>query len=228
MKCFKALDFGGISGLGRDSEFVGKLPIGDQSGAWVEIQGPLEIDKNSLMGDHGIHLASRRWLVRYLCNELYDAEYSGETRRDGRYFVARKVRLLRRLTNWNERTSRLFAADCAADVLMVFERQRPTDLRPRTAIDVARRFANGSASQEELEVAKGAALAASEEEGLAPRAISAALAAFMAADSDQEFGSRAREAAQNAVAATRVRRQNRQRGRQARLLFGILRGQIHP
>lgn len=42
-----------------------------------------------------------------------------------------------------ERRLRLWTADCAAHVLHIFERERPTDTRPRTAILAARRFARG-------------------------------------------------------------------------------------
>lgn len=42
-----------------------------------------------------------------------------------------------------ERRLRLWMTDCAAHVLHIFERERPTDTRPRTAILTARRFARG-------------------------------------------------------------------------------------
>lgn len=42
-----------------------------------------------------------------------------------------------------ERRLRLWKADCAAHVLHIFEREHPTDMRPRDAIRVARAFANG-------------------------------------------------------------------------------------
>ena len=46
-------------------------------------------------------------------------------------------------TTWNERTARLFAADCAEHVLPFFETRCPDDTRPREAIEVARRIARG-------------------------------------------------------------------------------------
>ena len=55
------------------------------------------------------------------------------------------------------RELRLFAADCAERVLPFFERRYPSDDRPRQAIDTARRFANGTASEEELVDARDAA-----------------------------------------------------------------------
>ncbi len=55
---------------------------------------------------------------------------------------------------------RLFACDCAERVLPVFTRCFPDDRRPRNAIQVARAFAQGRASQAELAAAGGAAEAA--------------------------------------------------------------------
>ena len=51
------------------------------------------------------------------------------------------------------REMRLFACDCAERVLSIFERERPGDLRPRKAIETARRYATGDATDEELAAA---------------------------------------------------------------------------
>ena len=59
-----------------------------------------------------------------------------------------------------DRELRLFACDCANHVLYIFERQRPNDKRPREAIEVARRFADGKATKKELAAAGAAARAA--------------------------------------------------------------------
>lgn len=48
---------------------------------------------------------------------------------------------------------RLFACDCAEHLLPYFERLQTLDNRPRTAVEVARRYAVGKASSEELEQA---------------------------------------------------------------------------
>mgnify|MGYP001573016143 CR=1 FL=1 len=61
-----------------------------------------------------------------------------------------------------DRLARLFAADCAVRVLHLFEAKHPTDMRPRVCILVARRFANGKATQEELDAAWAAARAAAD------------------------------------------------------------------
>ena len=55
---------------------------------------------------------------------------------------------------------RLFACDCAERVLPIFKAAYPSDKHPRECIDVARRFANGAATKEELSAARDAAWAA--------------------------------------------------------------------
>jgi hypothetical protein len=58
------------------------------------------------------------------------------------------------------RELRLFAADCAERVLPAFARAVPGDPRPRNAIGVARQFANGKATKQELAAAWDPAWAA--------------------------------------------------------------------
>ena len=53
----------------------------------------------------------------------------------------------------SDKIARLFACDCADHVLHFFEEKYPNDKRPRTAIEVARRYANGEATIEELSAA---------------------------------------------------------------------------
>ncbi len=55
---------------------------------------------------------------------------------------------------------RLFACYSAERVLPIFEKQYPEDKRPRQAIEVSRRYANGEATLEELNAAAGAARSA--------------------------------------------------------------------
>ena len=55
-----------------------------------------------------------------------------------------------------DRELRLFTCDCAEHVLHIFERERLTDKRPREAIEVSRRFADGKATKGELDAAQAA------------------------------------------------------------------------
>ena len=85
---------------------------------------------------------------------------------------------------------RLFACDCAEQALPTYEKDYPDDKRPRKAVETARLFAEGKATQEEL-AAAGAAAAAD----------AAAWAAAWAADWDA-----ARAAAGDAAGAYQAAR----------------------
>lgn len=61
----------------------------------------------------------------------------------------------------HEKPARLFACDCVESFLPLFEDRNATDMRPRNAIEVARRFASNHATLNELiEAGKIAAEAA--------------------------------------------------------------------
>ena len=67
----------------------------------------------------------------------------------------------------DERKLRHFAADCAEDVLPIFEKERPDDKRPRLVIQAARDFADGKIGDAARAAAGAAARAAA---GAAARA----------------------------------------------------------
>ena len=68
-----------------------------------------------------------------------------------------KLWLLCRSDFLDDKRWRLFACDCAERVLSIFEKEYPDDNRPRKAIETARLFANGEATQKELDAAWDAA-----------------------------------------------------------------------
>ena len=86
-----------------------------------------------------------------------------------------------------DRAARLLACDYAESVLPVYESQHPGDARPRTAIAVARRFARGEATSDDLAAARDAAWAAAMAASCAASgcaALAAAWAASWAASCD--------------------------------------------
>ncbi|MDP2729632.1 MAG: Imm5 family immunity protein, partial [Dehalococcoidales bacterium] len=97
-----------------------------------------------------------------------------------------------------DREIRLFACDCAERVLPVFEQQYPDEKRPRQAIEIARKFANGTAAAVELRAAASATASATASAASAARdaAWAAAWAAWDAA------WDAARAAARDAASAT--------------------------
>jgi hypothetical protein len=97
--------------------------------------------------------------VNWLDEALYELEYADEPIVGScrTKVFGRKARLVRRIEAWNDESARLFAADCAEDVLPIFEREYPDDDRPRKAIEAARAYARG-----EIDAAARAAEAAAE------------------------------------------------------------------
>ena len=143
-------------GTGPYSGFRWPLPTDDAPGAWVTVAGTLE------PCSVGYHLCRPQDVASWLNAAAYEAEYRGERidvdepGGEGKV-VVREARLVRRLHAWDERAMRLFACDCAERVLPIYEAQHRDDQRPREAIAVARRFANGEATRDALDAARAAA-----------------------------------------------------------------------
>jgi hypothetical protein len=125
---------------GSATHGVGKwnLPHGDQPGEWMpDIQGEIVPCRN------GYHACRPQDVALWLNATMYELEYEGDIIEADDKVVGRRARLLRKIDAWNDRTARLFAADCAERVLPIFEKERPGDDRPRKAIQAARDYANG-------------------------------------------------------------------------------------
>ena len=91
---------------------------------------------------------------------LYEVEVRGEIVRGSDKLSAESMRFKYIIGAATERNLRLFAADCAEDVLPLFLKIRPNDDRPAQALAVARRYANGEATESERAAARAAAWAA--------------------------------------------------------------------
>jgi len=130
------------------------LPVKNGDGTWTPGEWMPAIEGDLEPCSHGYHLCREQDLLQWLGPAVFEAEYRGEMIEAGDKVVVREARLLRRL-GWNERTARLFAVDCAERVVHLCD-----DPRPRHAIDVARRYACGEATEVELAAARDAARAA--------------------------------------------------------------------
>ena len=155
-------------------------------GEWDEVgkRAKAPLPKAALCTTRVLHVTDADHLLNWAREELYEVEVD-ESRgivTDGEKYGVRRARLVRRVETWNERTARLFAADCPERVLPLFEKERPNDARPREAIAVARRFAVGEATREELAAACAAAWAARDAAGDAARAAARAAAGAAARD----------------------------------------------
>jgi len=108
-----------------------------RKGRWRSVRGLLVPCEN------GLHLCREQDLLSWVAPTLWLAEHDGELVDCGDKVLVRRARVMGRLDGWNDRTARLFAADCAERVLPIFEKERPNDDRPRLAIQAARDYANG-------------------------------------------------------------------------------------
>ena len=155
------------------------LPTDKKPGGWTP-----EITGKIVKCENGYHATTIQHATKYLNPNLYELEFDGDVVDAGDQVIGRKARLTRKVTAWNERALKLFAADCAEHVLHLFEDVFPNDGRPRQAIQAARDFANGkitSAAADAADAAFDAAYAAYTAD-TADTATAAAYAAAYAAD----------------------------------------------
>ena len=129
-------------------DFTPYLPRRDQPGKWLPGIERLEV---CVVGWHCVNADN---LIYWLDEQIYVVETTGNRiYEDGKY-AAQRLRLVRKIETWNPRTQRMFACDCADRVLEIYERLHPGDHRPRQAIAVARRYAQGLAGDVELAAAR--------------------------------------------------------------------------
>jgi hypothetical protein len=148
MKLYKTLDEQGHSYHATSGQWA--LPVKNSDGTWTAGDWMTAGDGKIIPDRNGFSLYPEGDLVRWLGPVLYEAEYRGEKTECDHQIIVREARLLRRLDGWNERTMRLFACDCAERALSTWERANPNDDKPRRTIEIARRYADGQATQSEL------------------------------------------------------------------------------
>jgi len=127
------------------------------SGQWYPQAWMPEIP-NPVPRERGYHLCRRQDLVKWLGPTIWEAKPGNIIIEDIDKVVTNRARLVRRVDTWNATTQRLFAADCAEQVLHLFEDRQPGDDRPRETIRTARLFALGEASNAALFAASSATL----------------------------------------------------------------------
>src|SRR5208282_186298 len=173
------------------------LPKEKGPGEWMPAVKPV-------LCESGYHFVTLDQLPKWLGPTIYEVEVRGEVLSAQDKGVATQARLIRRLDTWNEKTLRLFAADCAEHVLGIYEKQYPKDERPRKAIQAARDFANGLIDANAANAAAYAAYAAysaNDADDDADDAASDANAAADAANAAAYAANAAYDAAYDAAAA---------------------------
>lgn len=143
---FKVLEHDGTCYHGGSTSW--HLPRGARPGKWMpKIDTPLKPCFN------GYHILRRQDVIYWLGPSLWAVEVRGEPVWGENKGVVAQARLIKRLVTWNDRTVRLFAADCAEMVLPLYEQQHPNDLSVRAAIEAARLHALDGQAPEEIELA---------------------------------------------------------------------------
>ncbi len=112
-----------------------------EAGEWTPEVSPILCKS----GYHGWHEKdAMEWLPQTTRScTLWTVETRGQVIEGDDKFVAASMRLVYKVGTTNERNLRIFAADCAEDVLPFFLAIRPDDDRPAKAIEAARLFAGG-------------------------------------------------------------------------------------
>ena len=148
------------------------LPKRGKPGRWLKIKGQL------VPCHHGLHLCREGDLLRWMAQDLYEAEYRGELIKHDDKVVVREARLLKRLDGWNEQGSRLFACDCAERALETVDNPDP---RSVTANWTSRACAFGLVDVAASEAAaKAAGVAARDTAQDAAQSVAARAAAYAA------------------------------------------------
>ena len=128
------------------------LPSGARPGKFLTVDGKIAACHR------GLHFCREDQLVEWLGPAIWVFEPRGEIVDVGNKLVCGKGRLVSHCSGWNERTARLFAVDCATRALNREKRSgRTPDKSSYDALKVARRFANGDATSDELAAAGDAA-----------------------------------------------------------------------
>lgn len=118
-------------------------------GKWVSVEGELELCKN------GIHVARGELeLLEWLADETYIVEARGDYINAYKKACYREVRLIKQVNSPGDRELRLFACWCAERALALVEKPDPRSVE---AVRIARLYANGKATIQELDQARDAA-----------------------------------------------------------------------
>jgi hypothetical protein len=155
------------------------LPKGRKMGAWQEAKP----GKIKCCSDTAIHVMVPDQIIHWLGSEaaLWEVEVQGKIVKSDEKCGVKKARVIKQVTTWNEKSARLLACDFAEEVMPIWDKQMSDDDRPRKVIEVARKYANGKATKDELTAARAAAWAAARDAAWAAARAAASAAARAAA-----------------------------------------------
>jgi hypothetical protein len=133
MQLYKFLNFDGSPFHGGSGSWA--LPVDGAPGRWM----PRIHDPGQCM--RGYHLCRDEDLIYWLGPALYLAESRGPVIVSENKVVSCEVRLIRRIDTWFPGVAAQFAVECVERVIHYFEAAYPDDLRPRHALQAARKGA---------------------------------------------------------------------------------------
>lgn len=133
------------------------LPTQNEDGTWTPGEWMPAIEGKLVPCSHGYHVLETDMVLDWIGPAMFEVEVADceKLQEHDKWVVRGPCRLVRRIPI-GEREWRLFACDCAERVVHLCG----DDSRPARAIEVARRYANGESTQEELAAARAAAWAA--------------------------------------------------------------------
>ena len=134
------------------------LPVKNGDGTWTPGEWTEPANGDLKPRANGYHVCREMDLTNWINDELYECEIDGDQAAcndpGDSILCVRRVRLIRRVEGWNERTARLFAVWCARQAMALIPDPDP---RSVAVVDTAERFANGRATADELAAARAAA-----------------------------------------------------------------------
>jgi hypothetical protein len=134
------------------------LPKRGRPGEWRVQTGPLVPCKSGIHGCLPAHLVP--WISHTLTLMEYVADkimVHGAIAEERKVVLTGRARIVRVFPEWNDQSARHFACDCADDALRLVANPDPRSVE---AVRVARAFADGLATGQELAAAWDAARAA--------------------------------------------------------------------
>lgn len=149
MRYWKVLNAEGQSCHG--GTFTWSLPRWDARRGWIPGEWTPLIE-GVVACKRGYHVCRDADLLGWLGERVYACEVRGEVVVQHSKVVAGQVRLTCP-TPWDATSARLFAVECAADVLPLYERAHPGDSRVSDSLVTAFRYAVGDATVAELDAA---------------------------------------------------------------------------
>jgi hypothetical protein len=134
-------------GACSEFDYSDYLPKGGRPGKWIPKV------KDVAMCESGYHACEKRDLMNWANAQLFEVELRGGIVDGDSKTVGQQMRFIRKVDGWNERNLRLAACEIAEKTVKKYWND-PDDTRPMDAIKVARRYAHGKATEDELVAAK--------------------------------------------------------------------------